>query len=149
MSPPLVPFIRDALPAAEDSLCVEIPDPPTHAGAGGPGIPGGWPPPEAQAVCPFSFRLLPLISGAPPPSPPLYGASCSLQGNLAAWVPPTLTPLTHSWALLAPSWAEPEERNGGVPALLLHGRFLAPKKTQAASANGRVGSGLKLSVKFM
>lgn len=63
--PAPVPFIRDALPAAEDSLCVEIPDPPTHAGAGGPGIPGGWPPSKAQAVYLFSFRLQLLISGAP------------------------------------------------------------------------------------
>lgn len=81
LSPPLVPFIRDALPAAEDSLCVQIPDPPTHAGAGGPGIPGGWPPPEAEAVCPRSFRLPPQISNA---LPPLYAASSSLQRNLAA-----------------------------------------------------------------
>lgn len=51
LSPPLAPFIRDALPAAEDSLCVEIPDPPTHAGAGGPGIPGGWP---LRLCIPFS-----------------------------------------------------------------------------------------------
>lgn len=69
LSPPLVPFIRDALPAAEDSLCVESPDPPTHAGAGGPGIPGGWPPSKPLAVSPFFFRLPLLIRDAPLPHP--------------------------------------------------------------------------------
>lgn len=108
---PLVPFIRDALPAAEDSLCVEIPNPPTHAGAGGPGIPGAWSPPKAQAACPFSFWLLLLVSGAPLPHPRYMVPVVPRRETwLVGYSPPPPPPHTAELCWLPPGQSQEREK---------------------------------------